>query len=117
VDFLNGLDRESIADHEDRLVRMAMDRLSEIPGLKLVGTAKQKAAVVAFVLESVHPHDVGTIVDLEGVAIRTGHHCCMPLMTRLGLPATARASFAMYNTESEVESLAQAVEKAGKMFA
>ncbi|MCC7345321.1 MAG: aminotransferase class V-fold PLP-dependent enzyme, partial [Deltaproteobacteria bacterium] len=85
-------------------------------GLRLVGTAKEKASVLSFVMEDIHPHDIGTVLDLEGVAIRTGHHCNMPLMKRLGLPATARASMAFYNTKEELDVLARALRKVKSVF-
>ena len=87
-----------------------------MPGLRLVGEAPGKAAILSFVLEGIHPHDIGTILDMEGVAIRTGHHCAMPVMERYGLPATARASFALYNTHAEVDALFEALAKVQKLF-
>jgi cysteine desulfurase/selenocysteine lyase len=90
--------------------------LKLIPGLKLVGTAKEKTGILAFVLEDVHPHDVGTILDQEGVAIRTGHHCAQPVMDRFKVPATARASLALYNTREDLDALGAAVIKAARMF-
>lgn len=107
----------AIEAREAMLVRRATERLLEIPGLKITGTAREKASIVAFTLEGAHPHDIGTILDQEGIAIRAGHHCCMPLMRRLGVPATARASFAFYNTEEEVDALVGAVRKVKEMFA
>jgi len=102
-----GLERIAAAEHE--LLRHATDRLSEVPGLRIIGTAPGKAAVVSFVLEGIHPHDIGTILDHEGVAIRTGHHCAMPVMEFFGVPATARASFAFYNTTAEIDRLLEAL--------
>ena len=87
------------------LVEHASQALLEVPGLKLVGTARDKAGVVSFLLDPIHPHDVGTVLDREGVAIRTGHHCCQPLMERFGIAATARASFGLYNTKEDVDAL------------
>lgn len=110
-----GLDR--MAAHEDDLLAYGTDVLSAIPGLSLKGTAARKAGVLSFVLDGVHPHDIGTILDREGVAIRTGHHCCQPLMDRLGVPATARASFALYNTREEIDALADAIGKVREVFA
>jgi cysteine desulfurase/selenocysteine lyase len=107
--------RIAAAEHE--LLTHANERLRKIPGLTLVGTAAEKCAVVSFTLDGVHPHDLGTILDHQGVAIRTGHHCAMPVMEFFGLPATARASFSFYNTHDEVERLAAAVELARGMFA
>ncbi len=105
IDYLQSLDRAAIAKHEDELTRYASEVLVTIPGLRLIGTARNKTSVVSFTLEGAHPHDIGTILDTEGVAVRSGHHCCMPVMTRLGIPATARASFALYNTSEEVDRL------------
>jgi cysteine desulfurase/selenocysteine lyase len=92
-------------------------QLEEIPGIRITGTAKDKAGIVALTLEGAHPHDIGTILDQDGIAIRAGHHCCMPLMRRLGVPATARASFAFYNTEEEVDALVASIRKVKEMFA
>ena len=110
-----GLDR--IAAYEQELLSYATQALSTVPGLRLTGTAAHKAAVLSFVLENVHPHDVGTILDREGVAIRAGHHCCQPLMGRLGVAATARASFALYNTRDEVDVLVKALGTVHEVFA
>ena len=95
-----------------RLIRA----LAEIDGLKLSGTAKEKAGVVSFTMDSVHPHDIGTVLDNQGIAVRAGHHCCMPVMTRFGIPATARASFSLYNTKDEVEALVRGVKKIKELF-
>jgi len=116
VDFLDGLDSEAVQAYEDDLLAYAHDRIGAIPGLTIVGRAPDKAGVLSFVLDSIHAHDIGTIVDREGVAIRAGHHCAMPLMERLNLAATARASFALYNTRSDVDALAGAIEKAKALF-
>jgi cysteine desulfurase/selenocysteine lyase len=91
--------------------------VSAVPGVRLIGTAKEKASIVTFVLEGVHAHDIGTILDQEGIAIRTGHHCAMPVMRRFGVPATARASLAFYNTRAEIDALAGALHKVREMFA
>jgi cysteine desulfurase/selenocysteine lyase len=93
------------------------EALLQIPGLRLTGTARDKAGILSFVIDGVHPHDVGTIVDREGVAIRTGHHCCQPLMARLGVPATARASLALYNTRDEIDALVGALRNVQEVFA
>jgi len=93
------------------------NRLLQIPGLRLIGTAREKEGILSFVLEGIHPHDVGTILDQEGIAIRTGHHCAQPLMERFGVPATARASLALYNTIEEMDALASGVEKVREVFA
>lgn len=117
VDFLSGLDREAAHAHEDALLRHATAALNKIPGLRIVGTAPDKASLVSFVVDGVHPHDLGTILDEDGIAVRTGHHCAMPVMDFFKLPATARASFAFYNTFDEIDRLAAGVERARKMFA
>ena len=116
IGYLAEIGMETICDQERVLLECATETLQAIPGLRLIGTAADKAAIVSFVLEGVHPHDLGTVVDHEGVAIRAGHHCAMPVMEHFGLPATARASFAFYNTVEEVEQLAQAVRKCQKML-
>ena len=116
VDYLESIGLERIATAEQDLLEYATGRLTGIPGLTLVGTAPQKAAVVSFTVDGVHPHDLGTILDHEGVAIRTGHHCAMPVMEFFGLPATARASFAFYNTRHEVDRLVDALHVAREML-
>jgi len=116
MDYIESLGIEAIASHEQKLLALATAQLERIPGLKIIGTAAHKAAVVSFTLEGVHPHDLGTILDHEGVAIRTGHHCAMPVMTFFGIPATARASFGCYNTEKDVAALVAALGKAREVF-
>jgi cysteine desulfurase/selenocysteine lyase len=116
VDYLTALGLDSIAEHEHDLLTHATGRLAAVPGLEIVGTAPQKAAVVSFTVDGIHPHDLGTILDHEGVAIRTGHHCAMPVMEFFGLPATARASFAFYNTRDEVDRLVDALQIAREML-
>ncbi|HEV7444676.1 MAG TPA: cysteine desulfurase [Steroidobacteraceae bacterium] len=116
MDYVESLGLDAIAAHEHRLVELATAELQKIPGIQIVGTAANKASIVSFTLDGVHPHDLGTILDHEGVAVRTGHHCAMPLMTFLGLPATARASFGVYNTEQDVRSLVAALGKAREVF-
>jgi len=116
ADWLSGVGLAAVAAHEHDLLAYGTGRLSPISGLTIVGRAKEKAAVISFVLESVHPHDIGTILDREGIAIRTGHHCAQPVMDRFGLPATARASFGLYNTRAEVDALAAAIEKVREVF-
>jgi cysteine desulfurase/selenocysteine lyase len=116
VDYLEAIGLERIAAAEDDLLAYATQALGAIPGLTIVGTAPEKAAVVSFTLEGIHPHDLGTILDHEGVAIRTGHHCAMPVMEFFGLPATARASFAFYNTRAEVDRLVAALHVAREML-
>jgi cysteine desulfurase / selenocysteine lyase len=109
-----GLDR--ITAYERELLAYGTDALARVPGLRMTGTAGDKAGVLAFVFDGVHPHDIGTILDREGVAIRTGHHCCQPLMDRLGVPATARASLALYNTREEIDALTHALDKVREVF-
>jgi cysteine desulfurase/selenocysteine lyase len=114
---VEGLGIEAIAAHEQHLLQMATAELQRIPGLTLIGTAAHKSAVISFTLEGIHAHDLGTILDSEGVAVRTGHHCAMPVMDFFGVPATARASFAMYNTRDDVRRLVAALQKAREVFA
>jgi cysteine desulfurase/selenocysteine lyase len=109
VDYLGGLDRSAAVVHEQDLLAYATDCLRTVPGLTIVGTAAHKASVISFVLDGIHAHDVGTIVDQAGVAIRTGHHCTQPVMEFFGVPATARASFAFYNTRDEVDTLVESL--------
>ena len=116
IRYLETLGLARIAATEHELLRHATDRLSEVPGLRIIGTAPGKAAVVSFVLDGIHPHDIGTILDHEGVAIRTGHHCAMPVMEFFGVPATARASFAFYNTTAEIDRLLEALELAREVL-
>jgi cysteine desulfurase/selenocysteine lyase len=116
IDYLEGIGLDRIADAEHALLDYATARLATIPGLRFIGTAEHKAAVVSFTLENVHPHDLGTILDHEGVAIRTGHHCAMPVMEFYGVPATARASFAFYNTRDEIDRLVAALQVAREML-
>jgi cysteine desulfurase/selenocysteine lyase len=116
VDYLSSLDRAAVAAHEARLRDLATARISEIEGVRILGNAPDKASIVAFVLDGAHPHDIAQILDRHGVAVRAGHHCAQPLMRRLGVTATARASFGLYNTEDEVELFAQALAKARAML-
>ncbi len=116
IDYLQSLDFNQVETYERDLLSYATEALSEIGGLTLIGTARKKAGVISFTLELIHPHDIGTVLDLEGIAIRTGHHCAMPLMQRLGVPATARASFAFYNTKDEVDALVTGIHKVRKVF-
>ncbi len=117
IDWIEALGLDAIAAHEDDLLRYGTEALSEIPGVTIVGTAPGKSSVLSFTMDGVHPHDIGTIVDQEGVAIRTGHHCTQPVMDRFGIPATARASFAAYNTREDVDALVRAVRKVAEVFA
>jgi cysteine desulfurase/selenocysteine lyase len=116
IRYLERLGMARIAAAEHQLLRDATARLNEVPGLQIIGTAPGKAAVVSFVLEGIHPHDIGTILDHEGVAIRTGHHCAMPVMEFFGVPATARASFAFYNTTAEIDRLLEALQLAREVL-
>ena len=117
IAYVNRLGIEAIGAHGREILARATAAVSAIPGVRLIGTAKEKAGVLSFVLENVHPHDVGTILDQEGIAIRTGHHCAQPVMQRFGVPATARASFALYNTVEEVNALAAGIRKVQEVFA
>ncbi|HVY80524.1 MAG TPA: cysteine desulfurase [Steroidobacteraceae bacterium] len=116
MDYVEELGLDAIAAHEQHLLQLATAELSRIPGITLVGTAPHKAAVISFTMAGVHPHDIGTILDAEGVAVRTGHHCAMPVMTFFDIPATARASFACYNTEEEIGKLVGALRKVREVF-
>jgi cysteine desulfurase/selenocysteine lyase len=98
------------------LLEFATKQIAEVPGLRIIGTAKEKTSVLSFVLENIHPHDIGTFLDFEGVAIRTGHHCTQPLMQRYNIPATSRASFGMYNTKDEVDVLVNGLKKIIEVF-
>jgi cysteine desulfurase / selenocysteine lyase len=116
IDWLEGLDRPGVEAHERDLLEYATRRLQEIPGLRIIGTAPGKAPVISFVMDGVHPHDVGTIVDREGIAVRAGHHCAQPLMERFEVPATVRASFALYNTREDVDQLVRGLQRVREMF-
>ncbi len=107
LEYIGGLGMGNIAAHEHELLAYATEAVGAIPGVQLIGTASERAGVLSFVLDGVHPHDLGTILDREGIAIRTGHHCAQPVMERFGIPATARASFAVYNTREEVDALVE----------
>ncbi len=117
IDYLNRIGFDAIRAHETELLRYATDCVGALPGVRIIGTAHEKAAVLSFEVEGVHPHDVGTLLNEEGVAVRTGHHCAQPVMQRFGVPATARASFAFYNTIREVDALVAAIRKVQKVFA
>ena len=117
LDYVNSIGIDRIARHEKQVLAYGTRRLLEISGLRLIGTAKEKEGILSFVLEGIHPHDVGTILDQEGIAIRTGHHCAQPLMERFGVPATARASLALYNTTEEMDALASGLQKVKEVFA
>ena len=117
LDYVNGVGLSEIAAHEDNLLEYAHAVLSAVPNIQLIGTAPHKAGVVSFVMEGIHPHDIGTILDQEGIAVRTGHHCAQPVMQRFNVPATVRASFAMYNTKQEIDALARGIRKVREVFA
>ena len=117
IDYVKGLDRRAMQAHEDGLLAYGTQALTAAPGIRIVGTAARKASVLSFVMDDVHPHDIGTILDQQGVAIRTGHHCTQPLMERLCVPATARASLALYNTKEEIDALIGALAKVREIFA
>jgi cysteine desulfurase/selenocysteine lyase len=116
IDYLNGIGRERAVAYEHELLRYATEKISAIEGVRLIGTAREKASVLSFIIEGVHPHDIGTILDQEGIAVRAGHHCAQPVMKRFNVPATARASFAFYNTRQEADALAGAIEKVIEIF-
>jgi len=117
LDWLQGIDREALVAHERELLAYAAEALAAVPGLRIVGTPRERAGVISFLLGDVHPHDVGTVLDRHGVAIRAGHHCAQPLMQRYGVPATARASFAAYNTRADVDALVRGLHAVREMFA
>ncbi len=116
LDYVSALGLPSIAAHEHDLLLYATEQLEEIDGLRIIGTARHKASVISFVLEGVHPHDIGTILDQEGIAVRTGHHCAQPVMMRFNVPATGRASFGLYNTRDEVDALVRGLERVIEVF-
>jgi cysteine desulfurase/selenocysteine lyase len=116
IDYLSRVDATALARHEADLLSYATARLAEIEGARMIGTARDKSGVVSFVLDGIHAHDVGTIVDQQGVAVRTGHHCAMPVMERFGVPATARASLAFYNTREELDALGRALGTVREVF-
>lgn len=117
IDYLNSIDLDAAFAYEHELLEYATEKLSSIEGVKIIGTAKEKASVLSFTIENVHPHDIGTILDQQGIAVRAGHHCAQPVMKFFDVPATARASFAFYNTKEEVDKLAEAVQKVIDVFA
>jgi cysteine desulfurase/selenocysteine lyase len=116
VQFLQSLDRKEVEAHENQLLQSAIQQLSDIEGIRFIGQAEQRSGLVSFIIEGVHPYDLGTIIDKMGVAVRTGHHCAEPVMTRFGIPGTVRASFALYNTLEEVEIFVKAVKRAVTML-
>jgi len=117
INYLQKIGMQNIALHEQELLEYATTKLSAIPDLKIIGTAKNKVGVVSFVLEGIHPHDVGTILDDQGIAVRAGHHCAMPVMERFNVPATVRASFGLYNNVSDIDALVIGLEEVKRLFA
>ena len=116
IDYVNGIGMERAAAYEHELLEYGTEQLQAIEGLRLLGTARQKAAVLSFLLDNIHPHDIGTVLDTQGIAIRTGHHCAQPLMQRFQIPATARASFAFYNTKAEIDALVEGIHRTFEVF-
>ena len=116
LDYLNAVGLDKIAAYEHELLVYGTELLSRIEGLHIIGTAREKAAVLSFVIDGVHPHDIGTVLDKLGIAVRTGHHCAQPVMDRFNVPATARASLALYNTWAEMETLAAGIRKVAEVF-
>jgi cysteine desulfurase/selenocysteine lyase len=117
IDYVRGIGLDAIGAHEHDLLVYATERLRAIPQVRIVGNAAEKASVASFVIENIHPHDIGTILDREGIAVRTGHHCAQPVMQRFGIPATTRASFAFYNTRAEVDALIAGLRTVIEVFA
>ena len=117
IDYLNQFDRNELVDYEKNLLNYATEELLKIKGLRIIGTAKEKASVISFIIEGIHPYDIGTIIDTDGIAIRTGHHCTQPVMQRFNVQATARASLSFYNTNEEIDKLVLGIHKVIKMFA
>ena len=116
LDYINLIGMDRISSYEHELLLYATKRLSSIPGIRIIGKAKDKASVLSFVVDGIHPNDIGTLLDQQGIAVRTGHHCTQPLMERFGIPGTVRASFAFYNTRAEIDILETATRKAVKML-
>jgi cysteine desulfurase/selenocysteine lyase len=116
LDFVKQTGKENIRQHENDLLRHATETLQQVPGLKIIGRAKKKVSVVSFVIDKIHPQDIGILLDNQGIAVRTGHHCTQPLMDRFGIPGTARASFAVYNTKEEIDKLVDGIYKVKKML-
>jgi cysteine desulfurase/selenocysteine lyase len=117
LEYIDRIGIERIAAWEHELLRYGTEQLERIPGLRIIGTAREKAAVISFVIEGIHPHDIGTVLDLDGIAVRTGHHCAQPVMDRFHVPATTRASLAFYNTLAEIDKLVAGIHKVKEVFA
>lgn len=115
IEYIEELGKENVAAYENELLAYATEQLSKIEGLKIIGQAKEKVSVISFIIEGIHPQDIGVILDQQGIAVRTGHHCTQPLMKRFGIPGTSRASFAVYNTKEEIDKLVKGIEKVKKM--
>jgi cysteine desulfurase/selenocysteine lyase len=116
IDYLNAIGLDNIAAYEEELLDYATRAIQKIPGVRIIGTAAHKASVISFVIEGIHPHDVGTVLDQEGIAVRTGHHCAQPVMQRFGISATTRASLAFYNTREEIDALVAGIHKVKEVF-
>ena len=116
LDFVNEIGKEKIRNHENDLLEYATKKLQEVPGLKIIGTAREKTSLVSFIVDKAHPQDLGILLDNRGIAVRTGHHCAQPCMTRFNIPGTVRASFAMYNTKEEIDELLNGLKKAIKVL-
>jgi cysteine desulfurase/selenocysteine lyase len=116
VDYLSAIDIDAVEQYEKTIVEYATEAVGNLKGVRLIGTAREKLGVLSFVLDDVHPHDIGTILNEEGIAIRTGHHCAQPVMQRFGISATARASFALYNTREEVDALVRGIRRVQEVF-
>ena len=116
MDYVTAVGLEWVAAEEHELLAYGTSALAEIPGLRITGTAPRKAGILSFVMDEVHPHDIGTVLDRDGVAVRAGHHCCQPLMARLGVPATVRASLALYNTREDIDALVAALRRVREVF-
>ncbi len=116
IDYVTEIGFEAIGAHEHDLLTYATSQVKQIPGLRLIGTAAQRASIVSFVMDGAHPHDIGTILDHQGIAVRAGHHCAMPVMERFGVPATVRASFSLYNDRDDVDALVAGLHKVKELF-
>jgi cysteine desulfurase/selenocysteine lyase len=117
LDFISQTGKDKIRQHEEELLKYATEQLEQLPGLKIIGTAKEKVSVISFIVDKIHPQDIGILLDNQGIAVRTGHHCTQPLMDRFGIPGTTRASFAVYNTKEEIDQLVTALKKVIKILA
>jgi cysteine desulfurase/selenocysteine lyase len=116
LNYINSIGLDNIAHHEDELLKYATEKILQIPGMRIIGTAKEKCSVISFLVDDIHPYDIGTLLDKMGIAVRTGHHCAEPLMHVMGVEGTIRASFAFYNTKEEIDILIKGLERIIKMF-